>query len=92
MMVCFLAFVLRQLLEKKLSKIGWTGSFTELRTALGRVRAMVLRGNGGQTLRLRDEVPAATILATFSGFPFILRRPYRARLAGVYRTPAKVVA
>ncbi len=35
-MVCFLAFVLRQLMSKRLAKLGWTGSFTNLLSALGR--------------------------------------------------------
>ena len=62
-MVCFLAFVLRQLLRTRLDKLGWQGSFTELLSALGRVRATVLRGEGGQTFRLRDEIPAAAMPA-----------------------------
>jgi len=62
-MVCFLAFVLRQLLSKRLAKLGWTGSFTELLSALGRVRATVLCGKGGQLFRVRDEIPAAAMPA-----------------------------
>jgi len=62
-MVCFLAFVLRQLLHKRLARLGWQGSFTELLAALGRVRATVLRGKGGQTFRLRDEIPAQAMPA-----------------------------
>jgi len=62
-MVCFLAFVLRQLLRARLDKLGWQGSFTELLAALGRVRATVLRGKGGQTFRLRDEIPAQAMPA-----------------------------
>lgn len=62
-MVCFLAFVLRQLLRTRLGKLGWEGSFTELLCALGRVRATVLRGTGGQTFRLRDEIPAQAMPA-----------------------------
>lgn len=62
-MICFLAFVLRQLLTSKLEKIGWRGSFTELLSALGRVQATVLRGKGGQTFRLRDEIPAQAMPA-----------------------------
>lgn len=62
-MVCFLAFVLRQILGKKLTKLGWSGSFTELLAALGRVRATVLRGKGGQTFRLRDEIPSCAMPA-----------------------------
>ncbi len=62
-MVCFLAFVLRQLMAKRLAKLGWRGSFTELLSALGRVRVTVLRGKGGQTFRLRDEIPAAAMPA-----------------------------
>jgi len=62
-MVCFLAFVLRQLLRTRLDKLGWQGSLTELFSALGRVRATVLRGKGGQTFRLRDEIPATAMPA-----------------------------
>ncbi len=62
-MVCFLAFVLRQMLRKKLAEMGWEGSFTELLAALGRVRVSVLRGKGGQTFRVRDEIPAVAMPA-----------------------------
>ncbi len=62
-MVCFLAFLLRQLLTQRLHKLGWQGSVTELLAALGRVRASVFRGEGGQTFRLRDEIPAPAMPA-----------------------------
>ncbi len=62
-MVCFLAFVLRQLLRARLDKLGWQGSFTELLATLGRVRVSVLRGKGGQTFRVRDEIPAQAMPA-----------------------------
>ncbi|MBC7220466.1 transposase, partial [Candidatus Bipolaricaulota bacterium] len=61
--VCFLAFVLRQLLRTRLDTLGWEGSFTEPLASLGRVRATVLRGKGGQTFRLRDEIPARAMPA-----------------------------
>lgn len=48
---------------KKLEKLGWTGSFTELLAALGRVRVTVLQGKGGQTFRLRDEIPSCAMPA-----------------------------
>jgi len=62
-MVCFLAFVLRQLLRTRLDKLGWQGSFTELLSSLGRVRVSLLRGKGGQTFRLRDEIPSCAMPA-----------------------------
>ncbi|GAB4310784.1 MAG: hypothetical protein Kow0097_12400 [Candidatus Bipolaricaulota bacterium] len=62
-MVCFLAFVLRQLLRTRLAKLGWQGSFTDLLSSLGRVRVSVLRGKGGQTFRVRDEIPALAMPA-----------------------------
>lgn len=34
-MVCFLAFVVRWLMSKRLAEFGWTGSFTELLSSLG---------------------------------------------------------
>jgi hypothetical protein len=62
-MVYFLAFVLRQLMNKRLTNLGWAGSFTELLSALERVRVSVLRGKGGQTFRLRDEIPTQAMPA-----------------------------
>ena len=62
-MVCFLAFVLRQLLRAGLDKLGWQGSFSELLSALGRVPVTVLRGKGGQTFRLRHGIPAQAMPA-----------------------------
>ncbi len=61
--VCFLAFILRQLLRARLDTLGWEGSFTELLASLGRVRATVLRGKAGQTFRVRDEIPARAMPA-----------------------------
>lgn len=61
--VCFLAFLLRQALRLKLEKMGWEGSFTELLGALSRVRAVELEDGAGARYRLRDEIPQAAMPA-----------------------------
>lgn len=62
-MVCFLAFLLRQQLTQRLQQSGWEGSFTELTESLATVRDSIVRDRGGQCYRLRDEVPAAAMPA-----------------------------
>lgn len=65
-MLCLLAFVLRQLMRMKLDKLGWQGSFAGPLATLGRVRATVPRGNGGQTFRLRARSPVLRCLPSTS--------------------------
>ena len=57
-MVCFLAFIMRQHLRLKLEGMGWEGSFTGLLDALERVRAVEIEEGAGLRYRLRDEIPA----------------------------------
>ena len=61
--VCFLAFTLRQILNKRLAKRSFDGSFVELIEGLSRVRAVLLDDGNGNRYRLRDEIPAATMPA-----------------------------
>ena len=61
MMVCFLAFLLRQAL--RLEGMGWEGRFTELLSALSRVRAVEIEDEAGARYRLRDEIPQAAMPA-----------------------------
>jgi hypothetical protein len=62
-MVCFLAFVLRQQLRLKLKELGWEGSFTGLLEALKQVRAVEIEDGAGLKYRLRDEIPAEAMPA-----------------------------
>ena len=62
-MVCFLAFILRQHLRLKLKEVGWEGSFSGLLDALGRVRAVEIEDGAGLKYRLRDEIPAEAMPA-----------------------------
>jgi len=62
-MVCFLAFILRQHLRLKLKGMGWEGSFIELLEALKRVRAVEIEDGAGLKYRFRDEIPAEAMPA-----------------------------
>jgi len=62
-MVCFLAFLLRQHLRLKLKEMGWEGSFTELLESLKRVRAAEIVDGAGGRYRLRDEIPGEAMPA-----------------------------
>ena len=62
-MVCFLAFILRQQLRLKLKELGWEGSFTGLLEALNQVRAVEIEDGTGLKYRLRDEIPAEAMPA-----------------------------
>ena len=61
--VCFLAFTLRQILTKRLAERSFDGSFVELIEGLSRVRAVLLDDGNGHRYRLRDEIPAAAMPA-----------------------------
>jgi len=61
--VCFLAFLLRQVLRTKLRKMGWEGNFGELLSGLSRVRAVEIEDGAGARYRLRDEIPQAAMPA-----------------------------
>ena len=62
-MVCFLAFILRQHLRLVLKEVGWEGSFSGLLEALGRVRAVEIEDGAGLKYRLRDEIPGEAMPA-----------------------------
>lgn len=62
-MVCVLAFIMRQHLRLKLKGMGWEGSFSGLLEALGRVRATELEDRAGHKYRFRDEIPAEAMPA-----------------------------
>ncbi len=61
--VCFLAFLLRQSLRLKLAELGWEGNFGALVSALSRVRAVEIEDGAGVKYRLRDEIPRAAMPA-----------------------------
>jgi len=61
--VCFLAFTLRQILKKRLTERSYDGSFVELVEGLSRVRAVVLDDGKGHRYRLRDEISAVSMPA-----------------------------
>jgi len=61
--VCFLAFLLRQALRLRLEEVGWEGSFTELLEGLSRVRAVEIEDGAGARYRLRDEIPQVVMPA-----------------------------
>jgi len=62
-MVCFLAFIMRQHLRLKLKGMGWEGSFSGLLEALKRVRVTVVEDRAGHKYRFRDEIPAEAMPA-----------------------------
>jgi len=62
-MMCFLAFILRQQLRLRLKELGWEGSFTGLLEALNQVRAVEIEDGTGLKYRLRDEIPAEAMPA-----------------------------
>jgi len=61
--VCFLAFILRQILKQRLAKRDFTGSFVELVEGLSRVRAVLVDDGDGHRYLLRDEIPVASMPA-----------------------------
>jgi len=62
-MVCFLAFIMRQHLRLKLEEMGWEGSFSGLLDALKQVRAVEIEDRAGLKYRFRDEIPAEAMPA-----------------------------
>ena len=61
--VCFLAFTLRQILKQRLAQRHFTGSFVELIEGLARVRAILVEDGHGHRYLMRDEIPAASMPA-----------------------------
>ena len=61
LVVCFLSFLLRTVLKKRLEEAGWEGSFTTVLAELSRVRAVTIASPNGERYRLRDEIPASLL-------------------------------